>query len=359
MKSDHGIFWVIGLLVAAGLLVIVFFPQAKERLAPELRQAWVAVEPAGSGVATVGPVEIEAGSSFTLHAVLEARGRQGPIYYTEAPALAFGDRRVAPEALRRWDRLQEARFLWLTVEGAVPYLKLKKAEDFSRLRWTEFLHLDWPSSWSIPGIIDAANGRQLEHRHAVKPRFGTQRYQVRIELYDSDRQMIPTTRFSSWGGDQLPARVTEFSTVYAAEPGGAAPASLYFGLTHVELPTSARDLLAEMTGLTRQRLAYERLPLLAHLLESAGTSVDQLTWRRVDLAAGPVWGDGNGAVAGGDLLQVGQRWVVLYRDEDGDAVLSGGDLCLDFATGATIRPLDEVFIGNGEVEVARLGTTGA
>ncbi len=354
MKSDRTVFWVVSLLVVVVFLGILFFPKAKERLAPELMQAWVAVEPAGSGLATVGPVKIEAGTSFTLHAVLEARGRKGPIYYTEAPALAFGDQRVAAEALRRWDRMQEARFLWLTVEGAVPYVKVKKVEDFERFRWTEFLRLDWPSSWSIPGTVDPVNDRQLVHRHAVEPRFGTQRYQVRIELYDTDRQLIPTVRFSSWGADRLPEEVERFPTVHAAEPGGAGPASLFFGLTHLELSAQTSELLGEVTLLTRQKLAYERLPLLAGLLDSAGTALGQLAWRRVDLAAGPPWGNGSDGVESGDLLQVGERWVVLYQDAGRSGVLDGRDLCLDFATGATIRLLDEVFTGSGEVEVARL-----
>ena len=355
MNKDRAVYWVIGLLVVAVALGILLFPQAKERLAPEFVQSWVAIEPAGSGLATVGPVAIEAGTSFTLHAVLEAQGRQGPIYYTEAPALAFGDQpAVAPETLRRWDRLQEARFFWFTVEGAVPYIKLKRPEDFNRVRWTEFLRLDWPKSWSIPGTIAAANGRQLIHRHVVEPRFGTQRYQVRIELFDSERQLIPTERFTSWGGDQLPEQAERFPTAYAAEPGGAGPASLFFGLTHVELPADANQLLAEMNRLTGLKLAYERLPLLASLLGSAATSLGELPWRRIDLAAGPAWGDGSEQVAGGDLVQVGERWVVLYRDENHNNLLDGQDLCLDFATGATVRLLADVFTGSGQVDVARL-----
>ena len=49
-------------------------------------------------------------------------------------------------------------------------------------------------------------------------------------------------------------------------------------------------------------------------------------------------------------MQVGARWVVLYRDAGRVGVLDPEDLCLDFDQGASIRRLSDVFSGEGEVD---------
>lgn len=359
MSTDRKVFLGLGLALALVLVGFLLYPQAKERLAPELTRAWVAIEPQGAGAATIGPVEIDAATPFTLHAVLEAQGADGPVYYTEAPALVIDGQPVPATALRRWDRKATVRVLWLTVEGAVPYLKLRQAEDFGRFRWTEFLRLDWPHTWAIPGSIDPANDQQVVRPQERELQFGTQRYQVRIELYDDERQLVPSSRYSSWSAEDLVAQVEKFPTVYAAAPGPLAAPSLYFGLTDIALPDGAEALRPQMARLTRQRLAYEPLQLLGALLAAAGTTAEQLSWRRVELDAGPAWGDSETGVAPGDLVQVGETWVVLFRDAGKPGVLDGQDLCFDFSAGATVRALDEVFLGSGEVDIARLTASGA
>ena len=65
------------------------------------------------------------------------------------------------------------------------------------------------------------------------------------------------------------------------------------------------------------------------------------------------WG-AEGAV-GGDLLRVGNRWVVLLQDRGLEGFLDRDDLCLDFDRGARMRLVGEVFTGDGLVEWAGLG----
>jgi hypothetical protein len=341
--------------VALAVAAFLFVPQAIQDLAPQLKAARVAIEVAGSGVAVAGPVEVPAGTDFTLHAVLEAETHGGrPLYYTEAPRLVIDGKEVPADSLRRWDRRETVKVLWFTVEGFVPFLKLEKPEQIERFRLTEFLRLDWPQTWAIPGRFDPANDDRLEAQPGTEPAtFGTQRYQVRIELFAPEGKLVPKTRFISPGADRLAAEPASFSTAYVVLPGPLATASRYFGLTHIGLPEGAgRKLLGRVDNLTRKRLAYSEVPLLAELIAAAGGSPEDLPWRRVDLEGSVPWGEQAGP---GDLLQAGDRWVVLYRDAGEPGRLDRGDLCLDFDRNAAVRPLGQVFGGGGEVDLAHLG----
>ncbi len=88
------------------------------------------------------------------------------------------------------------------------------------------------------------------------------------------------------------------------------------------------------------------------LLAGSAQRIDQLDWRWTDLAGGTSWGP---ELAAGDLLRVGERIVVMYQDGGAAGALDYEDLCFDFVDGARIRPLGEVFSGEGEsVELANL-----
>lgn len=354
MESSRKILALALLFAFLVVLALLLWPRAERELRPQPRRAWVAIEVAGEGVARVGPVEIAAGTPFTLHAVLEAQTRGGEtLYYTEAPALVVHGEEVTPEALRPWDRREQIKVLWFTVEGAVPYLKAEAPGGIQRFRFTEFLRLDWPRTWSVPGRIDPANDDRVERgAGTVEPEFGTQRYQVRIELFEPGNDLVPAARFTSPGADLLEPEPERFTTAAVLLPGPAAEASRYFGLTHLDLPAEVRgEPLARAVRLTREHLAYSQVPLLAQLMAAAARPAEDLTWRRVELEGEVAWGPEAGP---GDLLQAGARWVVLYQDAGEPGRLDRGDLCFDFDRGAVIRPLDQVFTGGGEVDLARL-----
>jgi len=344
-------------VAAAVVLVLVLWPEAQERLAPELVAARVAVQPAGAEAAVAGPVEIEAGSEFTLHAVLEARGRgDRPLYYTEAPALEIDGRRVPAESLLRWDRPQPVRIFWFTVEGFAPYVKLEAPDHLDRFHFTEFFRPEWPSAWAIPGRLEprfseslARDTVELEARS-----FGSQRFHVRIELFAEEDAPTATERYLSAEGDALPEAAESFPGVFAALPGAAGPASLAFGLTQIEPPAGAGgDLLRRLAELTRRRVAFTRGLLIREVITASGRAPGEIAWETVDLGAGPAWG-GEGGVDTGDLLRAGARTVVLYRDRGTAGALDREDLCFDYQQGAAVRALSEVFVGEGLVEVARL-----
>ena len=202
------------------------------------------------------------------------------------------------DALLRWDRPQIVKVFWFTIEGPAPYLELKAPENLDRFKFTEFFRPDWPATWTAPGRLDSRFDQNLERSGATaealggRRPFGTQRFQVRIELFDDDKDITPAERFISPGGSALPDALDSFPTVYAAEPGPAGPASLAFGLTQIEPPPDAGPALQErLADLTERHLAFARLPVIREVIAAAGTTSDALDWQEVDLAegAGPAW----------------------------------------------------------------------
>lgn len=364
MSGEKKIFWTVVLVAVAIVGVLVALPSVEERVAPRPTAARVAIEVDGSGVARVGPVAVEAGTPFTLYAVLEATTRRGEtIYYTEAPALAFGDGEpVDAEALRRWPSDRAARVLWFTVEGPAPYLELPADGSLDRFHLAEHLRNDWPFAWTVRGRVEPAHDDVLAIAEAdAESPFGTQRYQVRIEILGEEAAVLPKARFASPGKEALPENLAHFPTVTAYLPGPARPATEVFGLTQLEIAGDGSGMQRELVELTRQRLAFARVPLLAEIFAAAGVAADAVPWQPIELAGALAWDED---VRPGDLLRAGGRVVVLYRDAapapprpetpngpappaldsgPGDGRLDGDDLVLDYVRGAAVRRLSDVF----------------
>lgn len=341
--------------IAGSLLVVVWlWPRVEIGRRPSPRAAWIGIEVADSGLAEIGPVEIAAGSPFRLHAVLEAEEPDGTtVYFTEAPGLSLAGQLVPATAVKRWPERWDAKLLWFTVEGSVPFLALEPGEGLKRFQFEEFFRPEWGRVWSVDGDLESTNDDQLESAGADERRtFGTLRYQVWIELFDDDNPLVPEQRVKSWGAAELPEHVDRFPAVVALLEGPAAPASRVFGLTQVDPPPDADTAFVEqLTALADDGLAFSRLTVLRDQLVAAERSLDTLEWQRVDLSDTVRWGE---QVAAGDLLRVGARFVVLYRDAGRPGLLDSEDLCFDFDAGATILTIGDVFVGSGDVEWASL-----
>ncbi len=349
------LFLVIITVVSLAAVAFLLQPTVAERLAPKLVTAWVAIEAAGSGIADVGPVDLEVGESFTLHAVLEARDRQDrPVYYTEAPRLSFGGEEVPAARLAVWERPRRIKVRWFTVEGQRPYVTLDAETGIEGFTFEELLRSDWPVTWSVPGEIDAAHDNHLANDSAEETqRFGTQRYHVRIEFYDAKKGLLPDEVIKSWGVAELKQQVDRFPTVRQTLPGAAGPASRVFGLTQLEPPPGVtRAMFQQIEELAANDVAFSRLTILRDQIQRAGRRLEDLSWTTVDLAGDARWGQD---AAPGDLLRAGDRVVVLYRDSGTPGVIDYQDLCFDYVQGAAVRALSDVFIGSGnDVEIASL-----
>lgn len=353
------------LLIAAGLLVAVLafllWPQVRERLEPSLERAWVAIEVEGEGVARAGVAALAAGEPFRLHAVLEGRDGATPVFYTEAPRLEVGGAVVPAERLRRWDRARIARVRWFTVEGRTPYLEVASAGELASFQFEELFRADWPATWSVAGSVVPRHGVQRAGPEGVVPDFGTQRFHVRIELFDREESLTPALRFRSPGAAEVLAPGHELPAVVASLPGAAGPASRAFGLTQLEPaaeapPEVAAGVAAGIADLAARGLAFSRRELLAATVSEAGADPAALAWRIVDVAAGELaWG---ADVAPGDLLQSGERTVVLARDAGTPGVLDPDDLALDFARGAKLLPLSAIFTGDGGLRLEWAAVSG-
>ncbi len=355
MDSQSKLFVVILIVVSLLALAILFEPVVEEQLAPELVTAWVGIEVADSGLAEVGPVTLEAGVPFSLVAVLEAEGRGGrKVYYTEASRLSFGGEEVPADRLERWTRRRPVKVHWFTLEGERPYVELDAERGIAGFIMRELLRSDWPSAWTIPGEIDAANDNHLEVGSALPAQlFGTQRYHVRVELYNNEDSVVAAQVVRSWGVDDLKREIDRFPTASVLVPGAAGPASRVFGLSQLALPPAAdAALLGQVDELARHHIAHTGLTVLRDQIAGAGKSLADLEWQLVDFSGTTPWGT---TAAAGDLLRVGDRMVVLYEDRGTPGVLDYGDLCFDFVRGAAVRALEDVFTGGGtDVELASL-----
>lgn len=356
MDSQNKILYYVIILVGLVVLGIILQPAIEEGLAPELRTAWVAFEVDGSGVAEVGPVELGSDTPFTLHAIVEAERGGEPVYYTEAKALRIHGQNVPPERLRRWRRPLDPRIRWFTVEGNPPYLELASIEDLERFRFQELYRPDWPLVWSIPGTIDPAKDDHLQNDSAGRSRsFGIQRFHVSVEFHDQIDEIRPKKKVRSWNADDLELERERYPTVRRRLPGRLAAPSAVFGLTHIEVAKGVgndQELLRRIDDLAKKGLAFSRATVIRDQLRATEKRLEDLVWRDVDLVEGQYpWS----AVEPGDLLRVGERFVILYEDRGEPDKLDYDDLCFDYARGPQVRRLGDVFIGDGLVELASLG----
>ena len=354
MNQERNPVWIALALAAVGAAVVWLVPRVEEELAPELKQAWVAIEVEGEGFAEVGWRHLERGTPFTLHAVLEAQNRKGEkIYYTEAPALRISGEDVPVEALRPWDRRRPPKILWFTVEAGYAFRDITAAQQLERFDLAESFRPAWPQAWSIPGELVPS---WVEDPKAIYgpgvQAFGTQRFHVRLEVYADDKALLPEARFKSWGAESVAEHLKDFPTVTVYVPGRPKAASEIFGLPQLEPPAGDEGLLLRVSELSEERLAFSRLSVAVETFEAAGIDPRQVQWRPLDLGTAPAWGP---VVETGDLLQVAERLVMLFDDRGEPGILDGEDLCFDFAQGAAVRPLDQVFGGDGEVSWASLG----
>jgi len=347
--------WIVAAVLLAVAVVFILL-RTDTQLQPEIKSAFVAIQPANADLARTGRVEIEAGVGFRLFAVVEASDwRDRPVYYTEAESLEIAGQRVAEDRIRSWNRRERASVLWFTVEGSPPYLEISTGEDLERPRYREIFQGDWPHTWAVAGGVAPAvenflPGSEGDQKPAI--RFGTQRFHVRIELFGSGSDLLPTVRLRSAGASDLEAMPNDFPTIVATLPSPLVTVSRVFGLPQTEATESASAEVRQMIAdRSRRGLSFSRLPLFREWLGSVGLKWDDLLWRKVEVGSGSPW-SGSGA-----LIRAGSKVAFTYEDRGFEGRLDHPDLCLDFDRGATVRTLGELFVGEGFVELASAAST--
>jgi len=350
-RETRRIWWIVAILVA-GIVLLRYAPKLRRAVSPKPVAAHVALLAEGDEIARAGEHRLAAGRPFRLYAVVEAEKLGGGrVVYTDAPRLELAGVEVPPAQIERWPADRPARVRWLTVEGFSPYLAVAGAGDLERFRLLENFHPEWGSGWSVPGIVDP-RAVQLPPASPLRPLpFGTQRYAIRFELLPSAEAVTPDFRVSSPGADATFAGREEGATLVRSElPGPLAGVSAAFGLTEVAAaPGLPSEISTRLAAWQDAVLVFERARLLAEHLEAAGRAAPSLEWRTVDLdVRGPSWG---GEVLPGDLLQGGERIVVLFLDQGEAGRLDPEDLCFDFERGAKIRRIDEVYRERGGFEL--------
>lgn len=355
MNADKKVLWVTTAVVVAAVIALMVSSGVEEKLAPRPVAAWLAIEAPGAGVAISEPLELAAGGSFTLHAVLEAKSLSGEsVYYTEADALEIGGQRIPSDALRRWKRPETLRILWFTVEGISPYMELDTVTGPDSIPFQENYRSDWPMTWSIPGDLEPSSERlKPADERRLDSGFGTQRFHLRIEIFGPESQIVPRHRFSTSSATDVFSASPSFPRVTAALRGSLAGPSRLFGLTQIALPDeSASEAGALLDEWSRRLLVFSRATAVRSLLSDAGARYTDLDWAEIELTGALDWSQDG--VLPGDMVRVGERLVFLFEDRGRQGVLDYGDLCFDFDKGANVRMLSDVFVGEGVVELARL-----
>ena len=345
--------WIAAALVGV-VAAVLLVARITEVAAPVPVALWVAIQPDGDDIARVRPVELAAGTPFRLHAVLEAETlRNERVFYTEARGLEIGGEVIAATRLRPWPGRRKARVLWFTVEGSTPYREAASLEELNAMRFREIFQADWGQAWSVVGDLEPGVENFLPGAEAVRrdQRFGTQRFQVRIEIFAGDSDLVPELRIVSWGSEELPGRADQFPAVTASLPAALETPSRVFGLTQIEIvrgeaSSAARPLMADWTD---RLIAFSRATLVQRWLADQEIAWEDLAWQGVES------GSGSTAVRPGDLLRAGGRLVWLLEDR-GASGLDGEDWCLDFDRGARVERLGDVFVGEGLVEWASVAS---
>ncbi len=358
MRRRLLLFIIVTGIVAVAALVLWFAPKAQEASTLRLARAWVGVEVGGGGLARTGTVRLVAGESFRLHAVVEAhRGGDGEaVYYSATPRVELDGQEVDALPVEELSVLGRVRLLWFSVENGLPFREMENGADLESFRYEQFFRPEWGSAWSIDGALDAYFDSWVENDvPAIERDFGTLRYQVWVETSLDEDALVPDQRVKS-------ASLPDATRVEARLPEALGVPSAVFGLPGIVRGDGDWDAaaLARLQGLHRDRLAFSRVTLLQELLHAGGVGWGDLNWQLTPLDGSVPWRDAKvGMPAPGDLVRVADRWVVLLGDETGvgePGMLDGADLCLDFAAGASVRRLDQIFLlgseEGGDVQVA-------
>jgi hypothetical protein len=375
MTPKATVSWLAAALTA--ILILVFFLGPKIRDARSLKPvaALVAIQVAGDEIARVGSVEAPAGTGFELYAVIEAElPDDTTVYLTEARRLMIGGREIPAENLRPFDLgSKPMRVLWFTIEGTPPFLSVDKhyAGDeepqtgtpseqpdlLSRFGFKGFLHPEWGVVPRVPGELMSSHEARIVADLDFERDFGTQRFQVWVEIFPHDETQIPSQRLESPGMDQVEPLAGDFPTVTLSAGGALATPSRVFGLTQLEVGTENRAALDRLEQLASKDLAFSRATVLRGVFEQLNTDYEQLRWdtAEIGVTAFLETRSGKASAIPGDLLQAGSRFVFLLADRGTAGLLDSADLCLDFEEGAGVRRLDQVFAGDGELKWARTG----
>ncbi|MEM9291542.1 MAG: hypothetical protein AAGD01_07675 [Acidobacteriota bacterium] len=330
--------------------------------APTPDSALVAIEVVGEGFGRVGPVQVEAGTETQLHAVLVASGGgDEAMYYTEAPGLEVAGQRIPAERIAPWPG-RRPKLRWFSIEGAVPFQQVQSAESVEA-RFSSIYRPDWPDVWTLPGRVKPSSTSSYRWLYGEdQDAFGTLRYEVRVEFYKRTGDLLPEERYSSPSVESALEDPATFPTLTVALADPLRAATQVFGLAQFEPSAglseeTSASIRAQVNELAQQRLAFESLTVIADTARSAGLQPADLQWRTVTLEDGTPWateGSGEG-LQPGDFLQIAGRVTVLYQDRGEIGILDPQDLCLDFARGAAVLPLDDVFDVEGDLSLARLG----
>jgi hypothetical protein len=347
MASD----WKLPTAIFALLVALITLPLAiehiREQRRPLLSEVRIVIATDEDPVFRTGPRRIDAESSVEVALALRlSRAGSEDRWLAPVAEMVIDGQQVGHIESADWpDRGRLVRVFWFTVESTILGGRLTAEEAGERLRYRTYLAPEMGRGLRADRLPDAHNDDHIgERAEGVSNIPGTVRLYARAEVVEEEKDIQPINTATTLGMEHLldPAFPVVFRTLDLGEGIDKTTGEL-FGLPGFEPldepPGTWNDVTMAAFGRQFTDLVSDRIVVSAWTLAANAVSGDP------DLDPGSLTGLGEVAVSDdwllfngralkwqddvrrGDLMQHGDRWIVLVED-DGNGLLDPADTVL-------------------------------
>jgi len=336
---------IVGVLAAVVVLVaaVVLWWRAQQAGLPQLVEVRVAARAEGEDVASDRHRVFPPGSRVLVGAVVGYRRSDGTLHWVSPfPEVESRGERLPVHGLDRWPRAAGTlRANWYTVEPSLlGWIGVSAEDAHYRLEYEDFLDTEMGRDLMAEVRWHSNNAEFLSSPpagHQVPG--GTMRFRARVGTYKDPRDLFARDSVISPGAAEVWRGSVPAVTRDAELPPGLHPATSSafrlgcFSLAPDIWPDGGPDWPLPLTPAEMAEHFLITTPRsLAALAGGGDPTADPWSapepvvlrgggWFRPGAAQALRWGRD---VAAGDTLHVGERYLVLVRD-DGDGVVSLGD----------------------------------
>ncbi len=347
MDRDTWLLITIASVLLVFVVSVVLFWRYREEGRPILKEVRVVTASANDPVFRDGARKLAPGETFRLAVALlvEQRGR-GAYWISPAERLELDGAELDHLQIAGWPESDRVlRVHWFTIESSSLGGRLGSAGTGHQLEWRTFLAPELGRAPAVEGRMEAHNDDFVGGLAPPPPdRPGTLRFHARVEIVEKPADIRAVQTGSSPGVEALfDPRLPTVSRGLGAPEGIQATVGELFLLPGFRAPAGGRataDAIAvKATGRPLADLVAGRYVTTSWSVAVAAVAGDSILQREQlqrlgEVDAGPAaltrrgrrlsWGSD---IQTGDLLETGEHWLVLERD-DGNGYLDSGDQVL-------------------------------
>ena len=338
------------ILIFAILVGLISLPlvveHLRERRRPVLAEARVVTATSVDPVFRDGSRHLDPGEDAEIALALRiVRSGKHEQWLAPVPSLAIDGRKIAHVESGEWPEQDlRIRVFWFSVESANLGGRIDGGNGAERLRYRSYLAPEMGRGLFAAGLPEIHNDDHIGTTANSNPGdAGTFRLYARVEVVEEDKDVRPLQATSTLGIDSI--FQAEFPAVFRSADFGSAihprvgelfrlpgfePSDPLGNSDHaspVAFGRSFIDLVAARLAVSSWTLAAEAVSGSPTLASEALTSFGELSVSEEEIArrGRPLrW---ENEVQPGDLLSIGDRWIVLLADE-GNGVLDPNDAVL-------------------------------